>query len=117
MLHWKHGDPYGQRVVVAAGTLQLRDFGPGAGRISGATGTVVGHSDSHGLCFQVKHDLMQHHNSGLLVRGIGWYDPDELTSLETPDMGHPCPGTPPEKRTRWERLLDESVGTFKKEEP
>ena len=37
----------------------------------GVTGVIIGHSDSHGLVYQVKH------NNG----GIGWYEPEELNSL------------------------------------
>jgi hypothetical protein len=39
-------------------------------RCWGATGTIKGHHDSHGLCYDVKHD-------GLL-QGTGCYDPDEI---------------------------------------
>ncbi len=58
------------RNVITAPTLRARDFSPEAvaERRSGARGTGVRHSDSHGLCFLVKYD----------AGGEGWFDPDEL---------------------------------------
>ena len=34
----------------------------------GVTGTIIGHSDSHGLVYKVKHDC----------GGTGWYEPEKL---------------------------------------
>lgn len=80
MFNWKHGDPYGQPVRVAD-SLERRDFNEAAQRERrpGASGIVLKHSDSHGLCFEVRH----HDGS------TAWYDPDELFP-ETEEFGrHP----------------------------
>jgi hypothetical protein len=37
-------------------------------------GTIVGHSDSHGLCYEVQHD----------TGGTGWYEAEELNLLSEP---------------------------------
>jgi hypothetical protein len=57
--------------VMTAPTIRARDFSPEAvaQRREGVRGTVVRHSDAHGLCFLVKYD-----DGG----GEGWFDPDEL---------------------------------------
>jgi hypothetical protein len=67
MIDWKHGDKYGQTVVVAD-RLEKRDFISPESRRAGAIGIVIGHSDGHGLCFEVRH----------LNGHTAWYDPDEL---------------------------------------
>lgn len=39
------------------------------GLLSGCVGEVISHSDSHGLCYQVKFE----------GGDMAWFDPDELT--------------------------------------
>ena len=39
-------------------------------RHNGQVGTIVRHSDSHGLCYEVRFD-----------EGTAWFDPEELTIL------------------------------------
>lgn len=59
--------------VKVAEVLTPRDYNHAwANRRQGATGLVVGHSNSHGLMFQVKHD-----GDG----SFGYYDEDELTQF------------------------------------
>lgn len=43
-----------------------------ASRKWGVKGIVIGHSDSHGLCYQVQHE----------DDTVAWYDPSELTTPE-----------------------------------
>lgn len=45
----------------------------------GCWGTIVGHSDSHGLVYRVKHDHW----------GEAWYEREELETLD--DLGHFVP--------------------------
>lgn len=51
-------------------SLTRRDYTESAHarRRAGAIGKVQGHSDSHGLCYEIKHE------DGT----VGFYDPDEL---------------------------------------
>lgn len=65
---------YGKKVRVSA-QLDARDYTPIGiqKRRPGATGIIVAHSDSHGLCFEVDHE----------DGSSGWYDPDELMEAKT----------------------------------
>jgi len=47
-------------------------------RKPGMTGRIIGYSNSHGLCFHVRH------NDGT----AGWYDPEELTEVEDEEKGN-----------------------------
>jgi hypothetical protein len=62
--------------VRTAQTLEPRDFTP-EGQLSrrcNATGYVVGEHNSHGLCYDVRHE------DGVAGGGtLGCYDPDEIT--------------------------------------
>lgn len=70
MINWKHGDSYGQKVRTniikkfnKTYTLSAQEK-----RKDGMLGVVIGHRDSHGLCFDVRHE------DGT----IGSYEPEEL---------------------------------------
>jgi hypothetical protein len=60
--------------VRTADKLEPRDYTleGQAERKPGSYGTVIRHSDCHGLCFEVRHDDGR----------SGYYDPDELTELD-----------------------------------
>lgn len=79
--------PFGIRVRTAS-VLERRDFGAAVIRRPSVSGVIVAKSDSHGLCFQVRHE----------DGAAGWYDPDELT-----EVGEVSP------RTRYARLLEEDL--------
>lgn len=70
MINWKHGDSYGQKVR----TKIIKKFNKTfllsvqEKRKDGMLGVVIGHHDSHGLCFDVRHE------DGT----IGSYEPEEL---------------------------------------
>lgn len=60
-------------LVRTAPSLEARDF-TAEGQLKrkpNQIGTVVDHSDSHGLCYQVNYE----------TGGSGWFDPDELTLI------------------------------------
>lgn len=73
----KATDNYGRRVRVVA-ALGNRDYTPEGirKRTPGVTGTIQGHSDSHGLCYKVVHD------KGLSSSEFGYYDPDEFVFID-----------------------------------
>lgn len=66
---------YGREVITAA-HLEPRDFQDrrASARRPAMRGTIVAHSDSHGLCFRVR-----------LSDGTeSWYDPDEIVLIGSP---------------------------------
>lgn len=64
-------------LVETASSLKARDF-TAEGQLKrkpNQIGTIVEHSDSHGLCYYVKYE----------TGGSGWFDPDELTLIAKAD--------------------------------
>lgn len=64
----------GTKVKTVKPEVESNDWVPEAlaSRKWGVTGEVVKHSDSHGLCYGVRHD----------DGSAGWYEPRELEILE-----------------------------------
>lgn len=60
--------------VVTAEMLTNRDYTQDviAARRPGVRGVIIGHSDSHGVCYKVRH---------LVDRTEAYYDPDELYEI------------------------------------
>lgn len=64
-------------LVLTASSLEAKDF-TAEGRLKrkpNQIGTIVEHSDSHGLCYHVKYE----------AGGSGWFDPDELILIAKAD--------------------------------
>lgn len=75
--------------VRVADQLDKRDF-TGCSRVPGAVGVVESESNSHGLCYGVRH------TPGIL----GWYDPDELT-IDEPKPESKIPSVTAPDGYRW----------------
>jgi len=69
---WPPHDP-GLEVVTAM-RLDRRDYAASTLRRPGARGVIIGHHDSHGLCYDVRHADGE----------VGCYDPDELSRVGEP---------------------------------
>lgn len=85
--HWLRLELMMGKKVQVVSSLEQRDYTVEGHqqRRPGATGVVIGHSDSHGLCWQVRHD------DGT----VGFYDSDELEDEK-----------PPPTLTRYDRMLE-----------
>lgn len=70
-------DLYGMRVVTVKPVIESSDWDTlaKANRLWDVTGTIVSHSDSHGLVYKVAHGGAEF---GEISSPFGWYEPREL---------------------------------------